>query len=260
VTESRNTDRAVPVSQYYTRLAHLLVAALTAPGPEGPLYAVDMRLRPSGNKGPVAVSLSAFQHYHQESAWTWERMALTRARVIAAPPWLRERLEQAISAILRRKPDPDRIRDDARAMRTRMLRDLPAAGPWDTKHRAGGLIEVEFITQALQLINGADHPEVLTPSTCTALRRLAVAGVLDTQDAETLMRADRLWRSVQDVLRITTDDIPRTDDLPLALVAPLLHAIQPVTDLPGFMSRLDATANAVRDIFIRLIGNPDSGV
>ena len=86
----------MPAAQYFIRAAHAYVAAVTAPGADGQLYAVDMRLRPSGNKGPVAVSLGAFRRYHAEAAWTWERMALTRARVIAGPAALRARIEAAI--------------------------------------------------------------------------------------------------------------------------------------------------------------------
>ncbi len=99
VTESRGA-RSMPVSQWFVRLAHAYVAALTAPGVEGRLYDVDMRLRPSGNKGPVAVSLEAFRRYHAHDAWTWERMALTRARVIAGPAALQARIEQAIATAI----------------------------------------------------------------------------------------------------------------------------------------------------------------
>ena len=94
----------MPASQWFVRLAQRYVAALTAPGVEGRLYAVDMRLRPSGNKGPVAVSLEAFRRYHEHDAWTWERMALTRARVIAGPAALRERVRHAIATAIAGRP------------------------------------------------------------------------------------------------------------------------------------------------------------
>ena len=127
VTESRGARR-LPASQWFVRAAHAYVAAVTAPGVDGPLYEVDMRLRPSGNKGPVAVSLAAFRRYHAEAAWTWERMALTRARVVAGPPALRARIEEAIAEALAQAGDADRIRADAASMRARMLRDLPPDG------------------------------------------------------------------------------------------------------------------------------------
>ena len=126
VTESRGARR-LPVSQWFVRAAHAYVAAVTAPGVDGPLYEVDMRLRPSGNKGPVAVSLGSFRRYHAEAAWTWERMALTRARVVAGPPALRARIEAAIAEALAQAGDADshprRCRRDARAHAAR-----PAAG------------------------------------------------------------------------------------------------------------------------------------
>ena len=118
VSESRGARR-MPVSQWFVRAAHAYVAAVTAPGVDGPLYEVDMRLRPSGNKGPVAVSLGSFRRYHAEAAWTWERMALTRARVVAGPPALRARIEAAITEALVHAGDagshPRRCRIDARA-------------------------------------------------------------------------------------------------------------------------------------------------
>ena len=126
VSESRGARR-MPVSQWFVRAAHAYVAAVTAPGVDGPLYEVDMRLRPSGNKGPVAVSLGSFRRYHAEAAWTWERMALTRARVVAGPPALRARIEAAIAEALAHAgdagPHPRRCRVDARAHAAR-----PAAG------------------------------------------------------------------------------------------------------------------------------------
>src|SRR5262249_34927393 len=114
VTESRGV-RQLPASQWFVRAAHAYVAAVTAPGVDGPLYAGDMRRRPSGNKGPVAVSLASFRRYQAESAWTWERMALTRARVVAGPPALRAHIEAAITEAVMHAGDPDPIRADAAA-------------------------------------------------------------------------------------------------------------------------------------------------
>ena len=192
--------RPVAASQWFIRAAHAYVAALTAPGMEGPLYDVDMRLRPSGNKGPVAVSLAAFRRYHAQDAWTWERMALTRARVAAGSPAMRARVEAAIAEALAAPHDPADVLADAAAMRGRLLRDLPPKGPWDTKMRPGGGIEVEFIAQALQLVHGV-RPGC--QATRTALHALAEAGHLSPADAAMLAAADRLWRTVQSMVRIT---------------------------------------------------------
>ena len=217
------------VSQWFVRLAHAYVAALSAPGVEGQLYAVDMRLRPSGNKGPVAVSLEGFRRYHAQDAWTWERMALTRARVIAGPAALRTRVQQAIRTAI--AGDAATVRADATAMRMRMLRELPPEGPWDVKPRAGGQIEVEFIAQVLQLLHAGERPEVLHPTTREALRRLEDAGVLRAADAALLIEADHVWRTVQGMLRITVGRDAR-EDLPEASARPLLRALS-VPDLPS---------------------------
>ena len=241
----RGGARPVAAQQWFTRAAHAVVAALTAPGAEGPLYHVDMRLRPSGNKGPVAVSLPAFRTYHAGSAWTWERMALTRARVVAGPPAMRARVDRAVARALH-TGDPGRVRADAAAMRARMLRDLPASGPWDVKLRAGGLVEVEFIAQALQLLCG-----VREPLTRRALALLGEHGALADADARLLIEADHLWRTVQSMLRITVG--PVTAALPLAAAEALLRATGAV-DLAALEARMEETARAVRGAFVRYVG------
>ncbi len=260
VTESRPMGRGartLPVSQWFVRAAHAYVAAVTAPGVDGQLYAVDMRLRPSGNKGPVAVSLGAFRGYHAADAWTWERMALTRARVVAGPAALRRQIDAAIGEAIVAAGEPGRIRADAAAMRTRMLRDLPPDGPWDVKLRAGGQVEVEFIAQVLQLIHARHDPGVCSPTTRIALARLRDAGHLPRADADLLIRADRVWRTVQGMLRIT---IGRTvpAELPEATARPLLRAAAaagaPAVDLPALRASLDALAAEVRAAFVHHVG------
>jgi glutamate-ammonia-ligase adenylyltransferase len=258
VSESRGA-RHLPVSQWFVRAAHAYVAAVTAPGVDGPLYEVDMRLRPSGNKGPVAVSLGSFRRYHAESAWTWERMALTRARVIAGPPALRAHIEAAIAEALAATNDTDRVRADAAAMRARMLRDLPPDGAWDVKLRAGGQIEVEFIAQTLQLIHARVAPELCSPTARIALGRLARTGLLRANDAALLIRADHVWRTVQGMLRITVGRGAR-GELPDASARALLRAVAPALDLIGpvdlasLRGTLDSLAEQVRAAFVRYIG------
>ncbi len=204
-----------------------------------------MRLRPSGNKGPVAVSLPAFRTYHAGSAWTWERMALTRARIVAGPPAMRARVDRAVAETLR-MGDPAQVRTDAAAMRARMLRDLPASGPWDVKLRTGGLVEVEFIAQALQLLYG-----VRDPVTRRALALLAEQGALTDTDSRLLIEADHFWRTVQSLLRITIG--PATAALPPAAAEALLRATGAV-DLAALEARMEETARAVRGAFVRYVG------
>ena len=257
VTESRGARR-LPASQWFVRAAHAYIAAVTAPGIEGRLYDVDMRLRPSGNKGPVAVSLASFQRYHAEDAWTWERMALTRARVVAGPLGLKAKVEATIAQAILAAGDPATIRADAAAMRGRMLRDLPPEGPWDVKLRPGGQIEVEFVGQALQLVHARRRPEVCHPTLRVALRRLAEAGALPVADAALLIHADHVWRTVQGMLRIV---VGRTvgDSLPDASAGPLLAAARAAkldaADVAGLRAALDVLAQQVRAVFVRQIGD-----
>ncbi|NHO32136.1 bifunctional [glutamine synthetase] adenylyltransferase/[glutamine synthetase]-adenylyl-L-tyrosine phosphorylase [Acetobacter fallax] len=260
--------RALPVSQYYLRLANSFIAALTAPDAEGPLYAVDMRLRPSGAAGPVAVSRAAFRHYHAGSSWTWERMALTRARLvtIAGEPGAKLKLKAALQADLDRaltgigqSRSPDEIRADAVAMRRRLARDLPPSGPWDVKRRAGGLMEVEFIAQTLQLVAGS--AEARSPCTPRAFHLLARAGVLSRADARVLIGADETWRSLQSVLRLLWGPSPPADpmrDLPRATLD-LLCGSMAVSGLPELTERVESLALTVREMFTRLIGAVSGG-
>jgi glutamate-ammonia-ligase adenylyltransferase len=256
VTESSGA-RALPASQWFIRAAPAYVAAVTAPGVEGRLYEVDMRLRPSGNKGPVAVSLASFRRYHAEDAWTWERMALTRARVVAGPKALTAKVEAAIAEAIVRAGDPATVRADAASMRTRMLRDLPPDGPWDVKLRPGGQIEVEFIGQALQLMHARNHPEVCHPTLRIALRRLADAGALPDDDAALLIHADHVWRTIQGMLRIVAGRSVG-EVLSDASARPLLAATRAAgldaPDAAGLRAAMDELAQQVRTVFVRHIG------
>ena len=244
--------RPLSAPQYFLRLANAFVAALTAPGADGHLYDVDMRLRPSGNKGPVAVSLPAFRRYHAEDAWTWERMALTRARVIAGPAALRDEVESAIGEAIGAPVAAGRVRADAAAMRARLARDLPPHGFWDVKLRSGGQIEVEFIAQVLQLMHARDRPEVQATTTRVALQRLEQAGFLAQEEAARLAAADRLWRTIQGVLRIAIGrSVP--EELPDATLAPVLRATGQL-DAAALRGTVKTTAQEVRAAFTRIVG------
>jgi glutamate-ammonia-ligase adenylyltransferase len=236
------------------------IAALTAPGPEGQMYSLDMRLRPSGNKGPIAVSLASFKRYHEWDAWTWERMALTRARIVAGPPKHRRQVTLAIEAAIRRQQEPDRIRANATTMRARMMRELRPHGPWDVKPRPGGLIDVEFIAQVLQLVHIDDPGFRRSQTTHIALRRLGDAGVIAKPDAKLLIEAERLWRTIQGMLRMTVGQV-ETETLPESSAAPLLHAVAragvPAVDTAELLRKSESIARQVGLLFERYVGKPD---
>ena len=155
--------RPLPTRQYYARLTQAMVTALTAQLPSGRLYQVDMRLRPSGRQGPVATSLASFQSYQQTEAWSWEHLALTRARVVAGPADLAEAVEAFRRALLVQKGRVASLCADVVDMRARLAVARPGAKPgtkpgsvaWDAKFGAGHLMDVELLAQMLGLMAGS---------------------------------------------------------------------------------------------------------
>ncbi|MFO1088281.1 MAG: bifunctional [glutamine synthetase] adenylyltransferase/[glutamine synthetase]-adenylyl-L-tyrosine phosphorylase [Hyphomicrobiales bacterium] len=198
--------RPLSVNQYFTRLTQHLITALASGTAEGVLYPVDMRLRPSGNKGPVATHIESFRSYHQGSAWTWEKMALTRARPVAGDRSLMQDTEAAIRAALVASRDDRATREDIVGMRRLMVSELGTRGMWDLKQARGGLVEVEFIAQGLQILNAARDPTVLDRNTVGALTRLRDAGVLDRYDHDALREAATLYQRLTQVLRLAIDE------------------------------------------------------
>jgi glutamate-ammonia-ligase adenylyltransferase len=239
-------------TQYFVRLAHAFTGALTAQGPEGPIYKVDMRLRPSGNQGPVAVSLKAFRRYHASESWVWERLALTRACVMAATPGFQPILANEILIALTREQEGEKIRAETRAMLARLNAEISAAGPWDVKYRKGGMIELAFIAEALQLIHGPQNQALYRANTGEALRALQKAGHLTQPDSNLLQKADFLWRTIQGINRITglrDQDI----DPPQTMLAPLLRATKSAT-LAELRATMAQAEDDVHDCFMRHLG------
>ena len=161
-----------------------------------------MRLRPSGQKGPVATQLSSFIDYQAKEAWTWEHLALTRARVISGPPELRGRVEAAIRQALLKPRDAGKLTADVREMRERIAKEKGTDDIWDLKQVRGGLVDLEFIAQYLQLRYAAAHPEVLDQNTVEAFRKLRDAGVLSAEHADVLIPATRLLHDLTQILRL----------------------------------------------------------
>lgn len=227
--------RPLPVSLYFARLTQRLISALSAPTAEGQLYSVDMRLRPSGQKGPVATQLSSFVHYQANEAWTWEHMALTRARVVSGPPALRNLVETAIRDALVRPRERARVARDVREMRDRIAAEKGTSNAWDLKQARGGLVDIEFMAQHLQLVAAAACPEVLQPNTAAALRALQRSGALSAEAADVLVPAVRLLHDLSQILRLCLDDPFQPDLAPDGLKDLLAR----VAEAPSF-AYLDA--------------------
>lgn len=196
--------RPLHAVHYYTRLAQRLVSALTVATRRGRLYDVDMRLRPSGGKGPLATQFSSFIDYQSREAETWEHMALTRARPIAGDPSLSEQTKEAIHALLTRRRG-DGLRHDVAEMRRLIASTKGDGNPWDLKLAAGGLIDIEFLAQYLLLQNAHAEPSLVCVSPLAVIEAAAAARVLDAKDARILMDAYRLLTDVTQILRLTLD-------------------------------------------------------
>jgi glutamate-ammonia-ligase adenylyltransferase len=164
-----------------------------------------MRLRPTGNKGPVAVSLESFARYHASESWTWERLALTRARVVAGSMALGAKVADVIHGTLTSAPDRAKIRADAAGMRAKLFAQFPGKASWDLKFTRGGLVDIEFIAQTLQLLEAHGNPSVLHSNTVGALNALAQASAIAADDAVGLMAAAELQTALTQVLRIAVE-------------------------------------------------------
>ncbi|MEM7653877.1 MAG: hypothetical protein AAF220_11950 [Pseudomonadota bacterium] len=253
--------KPLAASTYFARLSQRLIAAITAPTGEGTLYEVDMRLRPSGNAGPIACSLEAYRRYHEKNAWTWEHMALIRARVVSGPPDLIGKVENTIRDTLIQPRDPDQLLHDVAEMRARVLTEKAPQSPWDVKLIPGGLLDIEFIIQYLQLRHASHEPEILSPEIEIALARLEHFGFLSSGDTEILRENGRFFRRIQGLQRLTTGDhvSPRNSSqgVLMRFAKEAGEKTQPGdVDFDALEQILQLKADQTRAVFERLVANP----
>jgi glutamate-ammonia-ligase adenylyltransferase len=247
-------ERPLHGAQYFARLTQRLINALTAQTNYGALYQVDMRLRPSGRAGPLATRLGGFADYQENEAWTWEHMALTRARVVSASPAFKERVESVVREILRRSRNAELVGGDVLEMRAAIAKEKGEGERWDLKYAAGGLVDIEFIAQYLQLIHAHELPEILDTSTVRVLEKAQSLRVLAAEDAEILRAAVQLYHDLTQILRLC---LPGAFD-PKTAGAGLLRLLARAADVPDFATleaTLTDTQTKVRESFVRILGN-----
>jgi len=227
---------------------------VTAPTAEGVLYEVDMRLRPSGNKGPVATNLASFTDYHSSQAWTWESLALTRARVVAGDPALAGRIGAVIHEALCRSRDMAKTTTDVIDMRRLMLKENAPYGVWDIKRSPGGLVDIEFIAQYLQIAHAHRLPDILNVTTYRALEKLVAAGLIAEEDGRVLKEACLLYQRLTQVLRLC---VTGPYD-PKAAPAGLNRIVASTSAMPDIGSAevlLGETQAQVAALFTKLVGS-----
>jgi glutamate-ammonia-ligase adenylyltransferase len=245
--------RSLYGAQYFARLTQRLINALTAQTNYGALYSVDMRLRPSGRAGPVATQIEGFVSYQENEAWTWEHMALTRARVVSASPAFRARVEAVIRAVLQRPRDAAQIAGDVVEMRAAIATEKGDGERWDLKYAAGGLVDIEFIAQYLQLVHAYALPDILDTSTARVLDKAWALRVLSVEDAEVLRPAVQLYHDLTQILRLC---LPGPFD-PKTAGPGLLRLLARAGDVPDFAAlevTLIETQARVRESFVRILG------
>ncbi|PAX08691.1 bifunctional [glutamine synthetase] adenylyltransferase/[glutamine synthetase]-adenylyl-L-tyrosine phosphorylase [Sphingomonas lenta] len=243
------SDGAKPLGAtlYFNRLAQRMTGALSAPTAAGPLYPVDTRLRPSGNKGPLAVSLDSFARYQREEAWTWEHMALTRARVVHGSTEARAATDAIVAQVLAgARPERD-IAAEARTMRAEMAAHKPPKGPLDAKLLPGGLVDLEFAVHVLQLA----HRAGFEPHLGRAVDALVGAGLLPagTRDAH-----DLLTRMLV-TLRLVAPDAEPPAPSTRALIARALR----LPDWDAAVAEFERTRQSVAELWRDIGGEGGAG-
>jgi glutamate-ammonia-ligase adenylyltransferase len=235
-------------AHYFARFTQRLISAFTTRTNYGVLYDVDMRLRPSGRAGPVASRFDAFADYQEREAWTWEHMALTRARVISSSPDFRGKIERIIREVLTRPRNAAATAVDVADMRRAIALEKGERDVWDLKYAAGGMVDIDFIAQYLQLVHAADKPDILDVSTLHVLDNAARLGVLPQSEAEVLRSAARLYHDLTQILRLCVTERfkPETSG------EDLLRVMARAGDAPDFSSleaRVKETQTEVRRVF-----------
>ncbi|MCM2291922.1 bifunctional [glutamine synthetase] adenylyltransferase/[glutamine synthetase]-adenylyl-L-tyrosine phosphorylase [Allorhizobium sp. BGMRC 0089] len=248
--EESTGEKPLDPVRYYTRFTQRLIAALSAPMAEGVLYAVDMRLRPSGNKGPVATRLHAFARYQKEEAWTWEHMALSRARLIAGDTQLMQEAARVVADVLLLPRDTAKIAADVAEMRALIEQEKPPHSLFDLKLVPGGMIDLEFMAQFLVLTSGASDGFSGRP-TVEILAALAGKAVTD-DERQLLLTTLRLYTDLTQLIRVCLNDDRLAETAPAGLIDRLTR-LADCPDLKTLEAELKRRGKAVRRLFYRIL-------
>ncbi len=253
--DAQESDGPKPLDpgRYFARLTQRLMAALSSPTAEGILYEVDLRLRPSGNKGPVATRINAFDKYQREEAWTWEHMALARCRIVCGDEHLVAEAQRIISEIIMRQREQAAIAVDVGEMRTLIDKEKPPESKWDMKLIAGGLIDLEFIAQYMALMAHSRGHKVGELSTSTRQVLLDLGPHFMAEDAlATLVNAHDLYSHLSQILRFCSDGVFEPNDSPAGLNDLLCRAAN-CPDLKSLEGTIKRQAKQVRKILEKLL-------
>lgn len=246
-------EKSLFASEWYARLTQRLISALSAQLRNGSLYEIDLRLRPSGRKGPVAVSLAAFRSYQQAEAEVWEHMALSRARPVAGDAALSADLMSAIRAVVAVPRDAKKTAREIARMRALMDAERGPSGKFDFKLMPGGLVDIEFIAQFLVLTHASGNAELVGLGPAAVLMHCAETGVMPSGDVDLLIEAYTLYSRLTQMLRIVLIDDKAVEDQPPAFRLKLAQA----AGLPSFkmlQTEIARLSKDVRRILVATLG------
>ncbi|MBI3941801.1 MAG: glutamine synthetase adenylyltransferase [Chloroflexi bacterium] len=246
---------AISTVEFYNKLVFEVVQTIRAH--RDGIFEIDLRLRPYGKAGNVAVSLDSFRKYYapRGPAWPYERQALTRLRPVAGDTFLGAQVVALAHAFIYTGGDPFDVAA-MRAMRQMQVRQLVTAGTINAKFSPGGLVDIEYLVQALQIMHGKDHPEIRLQNTREAMAALAAAGFLAPEDFRDLHAAHMFVRRLINALRMVRGDardltVPAPDSQEFAFLARRLGYGH---DLPRLQADLVRHTTAVQQISNRLLG------
>lgn len=211
-------DAASDARTHLTRISQRFLSALTLLTREGRLYEIDTRLRPGGTDGPLAVSLAAFDAYFEHSAWTYEHMALTRARVVATNQFnFAPRIEAVVRRHVLKHRDAETLLYDVCDMRERIAKQFPSRNPWALKHARGGMVDLDFIAQYVVLRHAPDNPELWHRSARQVFEAAHGTKRLDDSITLPLIAAKNYLSDLMSLLRLSAPGGLITDDTPIGL-------------------------------------------
>ncbi|BCA81018.1 bifunctional [glutamate--ammonia ligase]-adenylyl-L-tyrosine phosphorylase/[glutamate--ammonia-ligase] adenylyltransferase [Desulfuromonas sp. AOP6] len=245
--------------EYFARLAQRIISVLTLMTREGYVYQIDTRLRPSGNQGPLVTSLSAYEHYHQSSAQIWERQALTKARVVVGPETLAHRIAELTEHIVYERPLPETLREEICRLRNRMESEIAREGAsrLNIKTGRGGLVDVEFIAQYLQLLHGGRSKALRVTNTLKALEVLHRKELLSDDDFDALDSGYKFLRRLENKLRLVHDqsisELSSDRTYLLKLARRLGYPDRPRRPDDVFLEEYHGTTENIREVFSRLL-------
>ena len=253
--EESDGRKPLKPDRYYGQLSRRYVAAIRAATAEGTLYDVDMRPRPSGNAGPIVTSLASFIEHFRDGVPAWQHQSLTRARVVWAEGDLGERFEEARLATLRQAREADDLTAQIAGLREDLRGDDPGDDIWDIEQKRGGLLDVEFIAQHLQLRHAAETEAVLAGDPASVFAAAGDHGLIEPETARELADAATLWRNLHGILSLTVEEERFVEaTAPPALLAVIERACD-VTGIDSLKESMRETAARTAGHYDRLLGS-----